>query len=200
MEHRNSACCLHNIAVLRALICPSAQNGCFGSNAIVSASWVLAEVDLDAASFVGDSARRCCGRICAGNDNPLLLILKGMVRWLNSESTHLCGTARRKGDPGLPPFGFPALLDWSGGCGTRASRSDSPRRHPLTSLRYSAAHRGKKIKTKPTAWALRAHAKMQSALRRIVCICYLISPSQIGKQWQPHIDSLILSSNLSEIT
>jgi hypothetical protein len=44
------------------------------------------------------------------------------------------------------PAGYPALLDWSGGCGTRATRSDSPRRHPLTSLRYSAAHRGKKAK------------------------------------------------------
>jgi len=40
------------------------------------------------------------------------------------------------------PAGCPALLDWSGGCGTRAARSDSPRRYPLTSLRYSAAHRG----------------------------------------------------------
>ena len=58
----------------------------------------------------------------------------------------------------------PALLDWSGGCGTRTTCSDitsdlagvvcqlsrtassfiSPRRHPLTSLRYSAAHRGRK--------------------------------------------------------
>jgi len=26
---------------------------------------------------------------------------------------------------------FPALLDWSGGCGTRATRSDSPRRNLL---------------------------------------------------------------------
>jgi len=43
-----------------------------------------------------------------------------------------------------PLRGFPVLLDWSGGCGTRAARSNSPRRHPLTSLRYSAAHRGKK--------------------------------------------------------
>ena len=42
---------------------------------------------------------------------------------------------------------FPALLDWSGGCGTRATRSDSPRRNPLTSLRYSAALRGMKPKT-----------------------------------------------------
>ena len=41
---------------------------------------------------------------------------------------------------------FPALLDCSGGCGTRATRSDSPRRNPLTSLRYSAALRGKKAK------------------------------------------------------
>jgi hypothetical protein len=58
---------------------------------------------------------------------------------------------------------YPALIDWSGGCGTRATRSNitsdlagvvcqlsrmascfiSARRHPLTSLRYSAAHRGK---------------------------------------------------------
>ena len=42
-----------------------------------------------------------------------------------------------------PLRGFPALLAMPGGCGTRASRSDSPRRNPLTSLRYSAAHRGK---------------------------------------------------------
>src|SRR5450759_4916333 len=45
------------------------------------------------------------------------------------------------------PAGYPALLDWSGGCGTRASRSDSPHRHLLTSLRYSAALRGKNTKT-----------------------------------------------------
>jgi hypothetical protein len=49
---------------------------------------------------------------------------------------------QKEGDPGFPPFGCPALLDWSGGCGTRATRSDSPRRNPLTSLRYSAAYRG----------------------------------------------------------
>src|SRR5450759_2942063 len=46
---------------------------------------------------------------------------------------------------------FPALLDWSGGCGTRTIRyastcSNSPRRLLLTSLCYSAAHRGKKAK------------------------------------------------------
>ncbi|MCK9200717.1 MAG: hypothetical protein M0P59_04405 [Gallionella sp.] len=41
-----------------------------------------------------------------------------------------------------PLRGFPAMLDWSGGCGTRASRSNSPRRLPLPSLRFSAAHRG----------------------------------------------------------
>jgi hypothetical protein len=33
---------------------------------------------------------------------------------------------------------FPALLKRSGGCGTRATRSDSPRRLPLTVFRYSA--------------------------------------------------------------
>jgi hypothetical protein len=44
----------------------------------------------------------------------------------------------------------PALLDWSGGCGTRATRSNGPRRNPLTSLRYSAAHRGRKAKTRNT--------------------------------------------------
>src|SRR3989338_4473877 len=42
---------------------------------------------------------------------------------------------------------FPALLDWSGGCGTRAARSDRPRRNPPTSLRHSAAHRGGKTET-----------------------------------------------------
>jgi|SRR3989338_7872466 len=54
---------------------------------------------------------------------------------------------QKEGDPGLPPFGFPALLDWSGGCGTRAARSDSPCRNPLTSLRYSAALRGGQSET-----------------------------------------------------
>ena len=39
------------------------------------------------------------------------------------------------------PTVCPALLDWSGGCGTRATRSNNPRRNLLTSLRYSAAHR-----------------------------------------------------------
>jgi hypothetical protein len=59
----------------------------------------------------------------------------------------------------------PALLDWSGGCGTRTIRcastcSNSPRRNPLTSLRYSAAHRGSKAKTqnlKIVGWARCAH-------------------------------------------
>jgi hypothetical protein len=37
---------------------------------------------------------------------------------------------------------FPALLVGSGGCRTCALRSYSPRRHPLTRLRYSAALRG----------------------------------------------------------
>src|SRR5450759_4565803 len=66
------------------------------------------------------------------------------------------------------PAGYPALLDWSGGCGTRTACSNitsdlagvvcqlsrmascfiSARQHPLTSLRYSAAHRGGKAKTK----------------------------------------------------
>ena len=50
---------------------------------------------------------------------------------------------QRKHAPVCRPLrGCPALLDWSGGFGTRATRSNSPRRHPLTSLRYSAAHRG----------------------------------------------------------
>ena len=53
-------------------------------------------------------------------------------------------TQRRRPRCAAPLRGFPALLAWSGGCGTRATRSDSPRRHPLTSLRYSAAHRGMK--------------------------------------------------------
>jgi len=78
----------------------------------------------------------------------------------------------KKGTKETPPrfaaaARYPALLDRSGGCGTRAMRSDitsdlagvvcqlsrmascfiSPRRNPLTSLRYSAAHRGYKVKT-----------------------------------------------------
>jgi len=54
-------------------------------------------------------------------------------------------SSQRKHAPVCRPLrGYPALLVWSGGCGTRATRSNSPRRHLLTSLRYSAAHRGRK--------------------------------------------------------
>ena len=63
------------------------------------------------------------------------------------------------------------MLDWSGGCGTRTIRcastcSNSPRRHPLASLRYSVAEQGRvmrktKIKTTINSelhmWALCAH-------------------------------------------
>jgi hypothetical protein len=59
---------------------------------------------------------------------------------------------QRKGDPGLPPLrGFPPLLDWSG----FLINSHDPlrghvlkhiRQNSLTSLRYSAAHRGGKAK------------------------------------------------------
>jgi len=55
---------------------------------------------------------------------------------------------KRKRPRFAAPAGYPALLDWSGGCGTRAMRSNSPRRLSLTSLRYSAAHRGEEAKFK----------------------------------------------------
>ena len=42
------------------------------------------------------------------------------------------------------PAGFPVLLEWTGGCGTRTACSDSPRRHPLASLCYSVADEGSK--------------------------------------------------------
>ncbi len=51
--------------------------------------------------------------------------------------------AKKVGKESLPRFAAPALLGCSGGCGTRAARSDSPRRKLLSTLRYSAAHRGK---------------------------------------------------------
>jgi len=53
-----------------------------------------------------------------------------------------------------PLRGFPALLGKSGGCGTRATRSDSPRRNPLTCLCYSAALKG--MKSHAALCALRA--------------------------------------------
>ena len=78
----------------------------------------------------------------------------------------------------MPPFGFPALLDWSGGCGTRATRSNSPRRHPLTSLRYSAAHRGMKIKTQKQQsmescahHALKSNAMLTLLIHLLPAIC-----------------------------
>ena len=93
MEYRDSARRLYKIAVLQALVCPSAQNGCFGRNAIVAASRVFAEVDLDAVGFVGYSACAGCGRICVRNGNLLSLVLERIVRYSISKSTHLCGTA-----------------------------------------------------------------------------------------------------------
>jgi hypothetical protein len=50
-------------------------------------------------------------------------------------------TQRRRA-PSTAPSGFPALLVKPGGCGTRAARSDSPRRLPPACLRCSAVDRG----------------------------------------------------------
>ena len=61
---------------------------------------------------------------------------------------------------------FPALLDWSGGCGTRTSCSDSPRRLPLTSLRYSAAHRGRKIQNQKSRWVSHCSIHLMPAIRK----------------------------------
>ena len=44
------------------------------------------------------------------------------------------------------PAGFPVLLEWTGGCGTRTACSDSPRRHPLSILRYSVADKVKEMR------------------------------------------------------
>jgi len=58
--------------------------------------------------------------------------------------------AKEKATPGYA-VGFansPALLDEPGGCGTRASPSDSPRRRPPVHLRCSALHMG----TRKTSW------------------------------------------------
>jgi len=74
----------------------------------------------------------------------------------------------------------PALLDWSGGCGTRATRSDNPRRHPLTSLRYSAALRGRKAETQKAGGQQVAHPLQSFAsgcLRQILLKNSLLKPS-----------------------
>ena len=67
---------------------------------------------------------------------------------------------------------YPALLDWSGGCGTRTIRcastcSNSPRRQPLTSLRYSAAHRGSEHRRCCVRCAPTLFCCLRSALRRL---------------------------------
>jgi hypothetical protein len=51
--------------------------------------------------------------------------------------------SQRRRPQSATPSVFPALLDKSGGCGTCAMRSNSPRRNPLTRLRYSVAAKGK---------------------------------------------------------
>ena len=57
---------------------------------------------------------------------------------------------QRKGDPGYAPFGFPALLESRGGCGTRFAQtvladppapSCDPRRSSLEPVRGGASHR-----------------------------------------------------------
>lgn len=63
---------LHGVAVLRGAVCSgAANNGLFWRDAVVAASGVLAEVDLNAASLGGDAPRLGCGRIYPGNENPL---------------------------------------------------------------------------------------------------------------------------------
>ncbi len=53
------------------------------------------------------------------------------------------GNNNKEGEPqSTTSSRFPALLDRSGGCGTRTACSDSPRRLPLTCLRYSVVEQG----------------------------------------------------------
>ena len=90
----------------------------------------------------------------------------------------------KKGNQRKPPlvrrpslrYGFPALLAKPGCCGTRATRSDSPRRNPPAWLRYSAADQGdRKAKQHKTALPERgghpntgsAHKTSNPPLRRL---------------------------------
>jgi hypothetical protein len=50
---------------------PATFDVVLGGNTIVTASRILAEINLDAISFGGHSARFRCGRIYLGNKNPL---------------------------------------------------------------------------------------------------------------------------------
>jgi hypothetical protein len=77
---------------------------------------------------------------------------------------------KKKPTPVCRPLrGYPALLDWSGGCGTRASCSDSPRRNPLTSLRYSAAHRGRRNKNHREGTSCPRGLINQQTANRTIC-------------------------------
>jgi hypothetical protein len=128
---------------------------------------------------------RCAMPLCSGRFRAACAVggWRGSLRGIGVDGrSELSGAARRQvtflvlprkvTKRNRPRFAaatrYPTLLDWSGGCGTRATRSNitsdlagvvcqlsrmascfiSPRRHPLTSLRYSAAHRGEKRNSK----------------------------------------------------
>ena len=63
---------LDNVGVLlRAVSGRTASKRRLRRDAVIAASRVLAEVDLDTASLGGESPRLACGRIYPGNENPL---------------------------------------------------------------------------------------------------------------------------------
>ena len=76
MEGGNASGRLDDVAVLQALCGSALQYGNSWGNAVVAASGILAEIDLDTVSFGGHSTRTCCGRINARNDHPLWLYTK----------------------------------------------------------------------------------------------------------------------------
>ena len=91
--------------------------------------------------------------------------------------------AKKKATPVCRPLrGSPPLLDWSGGCGTRASRSDSPRRLPLTSLRYSAAHRGNEkqvlcaLRARFVSWVSARHSRADELGCAMSCTNAMLTP------------------------
>ena len=63
--------------------------------------------------------------------------------------------------PSKERWGYPALLAMPGGCGTRASRSDSPRRLPPAWLRYSAVRRGPNNQVNSGASAFRTLPRIE---------------------------------------
>ena len=87
--------------------------------------------------------------------------------------------AKEKATPGAAPFGFLALLGKPGGCGTRATPSDSPRRLPPAFLRCSALSTGTPKASMPDLCAAKNDFRGQPDKTAKNETCHLATQAQL---------------------